>query len=162
MWNVAASCYQKFKGQLPVEFTINISKFCFGPSLSLGTEILFPDTWPLVFCHGICKRWRGKPLLLIQTHLKLKTCLRALDVLIVSSCFLSAFFPSVKGPGVLRGAGEVLRRRDRVGSGLPACWKECGVSWSEGKLAEASSDSFHLFLTLCPPSLFSSTQAGYK
>lgn len=162
MSNFAASCYQKFKGQFPVEFTINIRKFCFGSSLSLGTEILFPDTWPLVFCHGICKRWRGKPPPLIQPHLKLKTCLRALDVLIVSSCFLSAFFPSVKGPGVFRGAGEVLRRRDRVGSGLPACWKECGVSWSEGKLAEASSDHFHLFLTLCPPSLFSSTQAGYK
>lgn len=87
-------------------------------------------------------------------------------LLIVSFCFLSAFLPSIKGQGVLRGAGKVLRCRDRVGSGLPACWKKCGVSWSEGKLAEASSARFHFSLSFLsyslsslPPSSFLHWQA---
>lgn len=80
------------------------------------------------------------------------------DVLIASFCFPSAFLPSVKGPGVLGGAGEVLRCRDRVGSGLPACWKKCGVSWSEGKraagvLGALSFQSFLSFLSYSPSSL---------
>lgn len=83
-------------------------------SLSVGTEVLFSDTRPLVLCHGVRERRRGKPLLF---DLKLFRC----AVLIASFCFLSAFLPSVKGPGVLGGAGKVLRCRDRVGSGLPAC-----------------------------------------
>lgn len=115
--------------------------------------------------HGVCKRRRGKPLLLNQSSLELKAfySLRALDVLIVPFCFLSAFLPSVEGPGILRGAGKVLRCRDRVGSGLPACRKKCGVPWSEGTLAEASSVLFHRFFSVSfsvlPPSLFLNWQA---
>lgn len=118
-----------------------------------------------MLCHGVCKRRRGKSLPLNRAYHELKTfcSLHVLDVLILSSCLLSAFLPPVKGQGVLRGAGKVLRCRDRVGSGLPACWKERGVSWSEGKLAESSSVSFYPFLSgfhlVLPPSSFLHWQA---
>lgn len=72
-------------------------------------------------------------------------------------CFLSAFLPSVKGPGILRGAGTVLWCRDSISAGLPACWKKRGLSRSKGRRWNVYPLSLSLPLILFPLLFFSSS-----
>lgn len=99
-----------------------------------GTEVLLPNPRPLVFRHGVCKRWRGE-----SWHYEGGGGLRTWKTQTpmthdTSLTTVLALLPPLSGPCLLRGTRLFLWSGDSLSAGLPALGAQCGLQGPEGEV----------------------------
>lgn len=114
------------------------------PVSPAGLEVLLPDPRPPLLRHGVRQRRRGRAVWpgagapAPGPSTAQGQCSRSVagaggrPLAAAQAARPAAVLPPVAGAGVPRGPGSLLRRRDRVGPGLPALGEERGLPRPQG------------------------------